>query len=285
MLQYGLANLASGAAYGLIGLCVVLIYRLLGVLNFAQGVIGTIGAFVAISAFGAGMPYVLAAGLGALAGAGVAALIGLLMATWFAEADLQTRSSVTIALMISLLVLGFRLFGNTPRTVPQFLPGLSLQVGPLVIPAATLALVAAMFALAGLLSVLLKRTRIGLQLQALAERPISAELLAIPARPLTVAVWAVAGAIASLTILVIAPTRSSDLLTLSLLVLPALGAALLGLFRSFWLAISGGLGIGLLEGLANSLPSIAPYRQVLPLLIILAALLWWQRREVWDAAR
>ena len=51
------------------------------------------------------------------------------------------------------------------------------------------------------------------------------------------------------------------------------------------LTLAGGILLGVLEGLASSIDSIAQYRSAIPFLVILAVLLWSQREARWDEAR
>ena len=88
-----------------------------------------------------------------------------------------------------------------------------------------------------------------------------------------------------IAVVLAAPTRVSSFLSLTLLLIPALAAALFGLYRSFGLALFGGLLIGLLEGAATLSSATAPFRYTLPFLAIALVLGWTQRKERWDAAR
>lgn len=285
MIPSALAGLAAGGAYALLGVCVVLLYRMVGVLNFSAAAVGALGVYAALAFSDAGLGYWGGALAGLAVGGLASALIGLVMARWFFESTLATRSTVTIALLIGLLGLAHRVFGDAPRAVPSVFPNASVAALGVVVPADALLAVALALGLAALVGLLLNRTTLGVRLRALSERPTTAELLGIPARPLAVLVWAAAGVLATLAVLVIAPTRPADFGSLAFLVLPAMASALLGLFRSFAATVAGGLAVGLLEGLATAFDAVAPYRSLLPFLVVLAALLWTQRREVWDAAR
>ena len=53
--------------------------------------------------------------------------------------------------------------------------------------------------------ILLRRTRVGLLLRALAERPTTAELIGVRVPRLAVLVWAITGAATALAIMIIAP--------------------------------------------------------------------------------
>ena len=50
MIQQALGGLVQGGAYGAIAICIVLMYQMLGVLNFAQSAMGALGACVSLFA-------------------------------------------------------------------------------------------------------------------------------------------------------------------------------------------------------------------------------------------
>ena len=285
MLELAISSLVAGGAYALIATCLVLQYRMVGVLNFAVCAFGMLGAHTSIWLSGLGWPYLPSALAGAVVSALCSSLAGYIMATYFAEANLRTRSTVMIAMTVTILSIAPRIFGNEAKSTPELLPGLSLTVGGVVLPAASLAVLFGTLALAGGVGWLLVSTRLGVRLRALSERPVTAELLGLPAKRLAVGVWAFSGAISSVALLLIAPSRTTDIAGLTLFVLPALAAALLGLFKHLPTVVLGGLGVGLIEGIAAGTPGLSRYDSALPLLLIVVALLWSQRGEVWDAAR
>lgn len=285
MLNTALASLTSGGAYALLGVCLVLTYRMTGVLNFSQAVIGAFGTYAALVLFGLGIPHGAAIGIGVLVGAALSAAIGAVIARWFSEGGTIVRSTVTIAMFLGILVVGFRLFGDNPRVVPALFPGVRLKLGGVTLTASTMLAIAGVAVLAGAVAWFLRATRTGVLLRAISERTTTARLLGVPVRPLTIAVWTVAGAISTLAVVIIAPTRTNDYASLALLILPALAAALLGGFRSVGATIVAGFGIALVELLGARVGPFAQYRTVVPFVAILVALLWMQRREVWDEAR
>jgi branched-chain amino acid transport system permease protein len=285
MIQSAITGLIAGGTFALLGVCIVMTYRMVRVVNFALAAIGAFGAYIGIVLSGNGWSYLPALVLAALAGAGAAAICGLVMARWFARAQTDRRSVVSIALFIAIVTLGTHIFGSNPRYIPALLAGDTLKVGGVVITLASILVVLAAVGLAFGVQQFLKRSGLGVRLRAMSERPQTAELLGVPALWLAIGVWAFTGAVAAAAVLVVAPTRASDFSSMSLLVLPALAGAAIGLLRSTWGAVVGGIGIGLLEGLAGNWHSISPYRDALPLLVMIAVLLWSQRREVWDAPR
>ncbi|SDR57454.1 amino acid/amide ABC transporter membrane protein 1, HAAT family [Rhizobiales bacterium GAS113] len=286
MLTAAVAGLAAGGAYALLGVCAIFTYRLVAVVNFTGAASGAVGTFASIALIEAGFPVAIAVGAGILAGALVGLAIGMVMTSWFFEARAQTKAAVTVALLVGMVALGLHLTGGQhPHQFRELVPGSVLRLAGVEITAAaalTIALAACFTAAAELL---LRRTRFGLRLRALSERPMAAELIGIPVRFLSLAVWTVTGAVTSFALMIIAPQRSPDFMSLSLLVVPALAAALVGSFESFWMAALGGLAIGVIEGAASDLTSLSQYRGAVPFLVILSVLMWSQRGARWDEAR
>ena len=286
MLTSIIAGLAAGGAYALLAVCVVFTYRLVAVVNFTGAAIGATGTFamVMLLEWGLSLPLSVIAGL--LAGMLTAVLLGAVMMRWFSAASPQTKAAVTVALLVGMIALGLRLTGGQhPRPFPDLVPGAAFSVAGVVITRAAVVSItlAIFFTIAA--TAFLNRTRTGLKLRALSERPMTAELVGIPAKKLSIMVWAITGLATTLALMIIAPQRAPNFMTFSMLVVPAFAAALIGSFRSFWLTLFGGIALGLLEGFAAGLKDLAQFRSSVPFIIILAVLLWSQRKARWDEAR
>ncbi|MBR0911556.1 branched-chain amino acid ABC transporter permease [Bradyrhizobium japonicum] len=285
MLSFVIAGLIPGSAYALLAISITITYRTLGVLNFSQTAIGVFGAYVGLEAAQAGVPQPFAAFIGLAVGGLIGLLVGALMVRWFNDSDAQTKSAVTIVLMLGIFALGARIFGRSPRAAPQLFPDGGVELGDVAISINTMVGLLAAFVVAVGVSIALKRSRIGICLSALAERPKTAELIGIPVGRLSLSIWALTGIIAASAITFIMPTRPNNFIVLGLLLLPALAASLFGLFRQIYLALIGGLVLGIIESCATYLDALAPYRAALPFIAVLIILLWSQRREVWDGTR
>lgn len=280
------AGLPAGGAYALLGVCLVFTYRLVAVVNFTGAAIGAVGTFTLVLLHEHGFPLWPGVGLGLIAGMLAAMILGLVMVTWFSESPAQTKAAVTVALLVGVVAIGLRVTGGQhPRPFPDLIPGPAFTVAGVVITKAAVATIGLAIAFAGAATLFLNNTRTGLQLRALSERPTTAELLGMRTRVLSIGVWAVAGIATTLALMLIAPQRPPNFLTLSLLVVPAFAAALIGFFRSFWLTLVGGLALGMIEGFTASIDELQQFRGTVPFVIILAVLLWSQRNERWDEAR
>ncbi len=285
MLQASVAGLLAGGAYAMVGVCVVLLYQMTGVLNVAQAAIGAFGTMVMLQLLERGLGFGVALPMGVLTAAALAALLGWAIARFYADSSAQVRTIVTVAVLVGLLAIGFRLFGNDPRTVPSLVPGAGFRLADVVVSGNALIALVLAAAIAAGAGLLLNRSRLGVRLRAISERPVTAEMLGVPVTALAVGVWAVMGAVTAVAVTAVAPTRPSNFLSLSLLVMPAMAAALLGGLRHLGGAAVGGVLIGVIEGAGTSVRQFSEYRQVLPFVVVVAALLWMQRREVWDATR
>lgn len=286
MLQGAIAGLAIGGVYAIIAVCMTLMAQLVRVINFAQAGIGMFGAFLAASlAQSLRMPVPVGLLIGLVTGIALSVLIGLITQRWLPEASVSARSAVTVGALLLLVSLSFILFGTRPMTFAPIVSGTAFAVGGVVVSQVTIVMVALAALVSGGAWLLLAKTTVGTKLRAIADRPVAAELIGIPVTSLTIGVWAASGLIVTVVVMIVAPTQTSDATSLSMLVIPASAAALLGAFKRLGLALVGGLLLGVIQGAVSQLPELMLVRDWIPLVLIVLFLLWNQRKEVWDAAR
>ena len=285
MLTLAIAGLAAGGAYAIFGVSIVVLKRMAGVVNFSQAVVGAFGAYTTAWLTDEGWNLLAAALVGIVVAVVIALAVGLMFARFFSEADEAVRTAAMIALTVGLFALGFRFFGDTPRSVPVILPGRSVSIGGVVVTASTFLILGAAAVTVVATIWLLERTRIGSQVRALSERPIVAELLGVPVYSRTIMVWGASGLVTAVGMILVSSNLPGSFSSLGFLIFPAMAAALIGAFESPVLAFVGGVGVGVLEALSSYRPGLAEYRGAVPFLIALLVLLWTQRNEVWGAAR
>jgi branched-chain amino acid transport system permease protein len=102
---------------------------------------------------------------------------------------------------------------------------------------------------------------------------------------LSLTVWCASGAVATAALLLAAPVWSSEFSTLSFIVVPALTAALIGVFRHYPSAVLGGLALGVIQGMLAQTDAFSDYRSVVPFAALAVILLWRERKAVWDEVR
>lgn len=285
MIQGALAGLAIGGVYAVIAVCLTLMARLVRVINFAQAAVGMFGAFLAAGVAHLGVPDVAAITIGLLTGTLLSGAVGFILSRWLPEADTSARSAVTVAALLTLLALSFIIFGTEPISFTVLISGSAFEVGNVIISWITVVMVALAVGLAAVTKIVLDRTRLGTQLRAVADRPIAAEMLGVRVGLITQAVWLLSGLVVTVAIVIVAPAQTSDALTLSMLVINAAAAALLGGFMRLDAALVGGLLLGMAQGVIAQFSDWILLRDWLPLVLIVVLLLWSQRKAVWDVAR
>lgn len=281
-----IAGLSAGGAYAILGVCAIFTYRLVAVVNFTGAAIGAAGAFTTVALHENQIPLPLAVAAGIAAGALAGLLVGYVMTRWFANSSASTKAAVTAALLVGVISVGLRLTGGQhPHSFPEIIPGSAFRLAEVEVTWASLTTIALALVFTIIVEQFLARTKTGLELRALSQRPMAAELLGVRVRLLALCVWAVTGAVTAFALMIIAPLRSPDFATLSLLVVPALAAALIATFTSFRAALLGGILIGCLEGAVSAIDAVSQFRSTVPFFVILAVLMWTQRRAQWDDAR
>ncbi|GAB1385960.1 branched-chain amino acid ABC transporter permease [Melaminivora sp.] len=271
-LPFLVSGLGLGAVYALSGVGLVVLYRSSGVLNFAFGALGAIGAYVAWSVLQAGQPQALAWAAALATAMGLSLAYGRLLAPRLAQRDPIVRSIATLG--FALMVMGFTewFWGEQPRRLilPTDADGLEFaEVRLTYTRVLGLALALAMMAAIGLL---LARTRTGLRMRALAnDRDLSA-LLGLRVLHVDTVAWVLSGAFAGVCGLLLANFVRLQATLLTFLVIPAFAAAMLGRLNSLPITVAAGIAIGLLEALAITVPGFAPFRTSVPFMVALAAL-------------
>lgn len=279
-----LANsLEDGAIYALVGLGLVLVYRATGVLNFAQGELGTIPAFFILTVLLArGKTQVIPglegeqtflegeldpaiiSGLELALWTLVALAVGALLAMavyWLVIKRLADASPVTslvatagvALLMLQLEILGFEAKG---RKFPVFIEGApcfsssggectsQLNLAGSIVSWHQVIIVLVLAAAATLLA-LFFRTPAGVALLATAQEPFAAQLHGISVQSMAMTAWAAAGALAAMAgVLAAGASLLSPGLMTGTYLIPAFTGAVLGGLNSMTGAVVGGLLLG-----------------------------------------
>jgi len=273
-LPFVISGLGVGAAYALSGVGLVVLFRATGVLNFAFGAIGALGAHVAwqLLQWEWSLPVAVVSAI--LVSALCSFLYGRLLAPLLSQRDAVVRACGTLALALVLIAIMGYVWGELPRRL-QFptdkmfvtLSGVRLTYTRIIAIALSLLTVVG-------ITLLLNRTRLGLDMRALAnDRDLSA-ILGVRVLRTETAAWLITGVFAGLSGVLLA-----DLLVrlqgkfLTFLVIPAIAAAILGQLRSLWGTAFAGLGIGIIEAILTPMDRIAPYRTAAPFAIALLAVI------------
>jgi branched-subunit amino acid ABC-type transport system permease component len=235
-------------AYMMFALGIVFAYRASRVLNLAHGAMATLPAYVA---------YALAPRTGTVvAMAGAAAVGALLGAVVERGVVRRLRPAGTTAQTVgTVAVLGFlvaviaKTWGTTPLRAAGVFPRGSFAVGDAQLQWGSVGLFGVAVASAAACWWLLQRTDLGLALRGAAANPRAASLMGINPNRAAAIAWSLSGLLAGTGGVLLAAATNLHPYVLSLQVLPAFVAALLGGLESVTGAMWGAAVVGCVIGL------------------------------------
>jgi branched-chain amino acid transport system permease protein len=243
-------GLSTGSIYGALALAIVLVNQATGLINFAQGGMAVLAAYVAWSLTTHGVPLVLAI----LASVLFSLVLGAVVERWlmrrFEGGDPDTAVVVTIGLLT--LITGFCgwIWTYNNKQFPSLFPLGTVSVGGVSISirsiGTTLVIVVAMV----LLQVLFVGTKLGLALRAVAINPESAAFSGLPVGRLLMVGWGLAAALGAVAGALVAPQLTLTPGMLDTALVYALAAVILGGLTSPIGVVVAAWIIGVLENLA-----------------------------------
>jgi len=284
VVRFAVLGLGLGGAYAMLALGVITIYRGTGVPNFSQGAVGMFSAFIFFDLRDNAHWPSWAAGLVTLAFSIAAGwLFYVAVMRQLRTSPVLARIVATLALLLLLQGLALQFFSVNTTTPAPILPDSIVQVWGVAIPEDRLLIAAIAVVLAVVLSLLSIRTRLGLAIRAVADTEKGAQLVGLSPAMLGALTWGLGFALAALAGVLLSPDAGLDANALTLLIVPVFGAALLARFSSFWIAVIGGIAIGMAQSVlqlyANSagsglsvLWSGVGRAQAFPALVIIVAI-------------
>ena len=251
VLQLLVSGVSLGCVYGLIALGFVLIYKATEMVNFAQGEMMMLGAFVAFGFINLlGWPFIVGviATLVVMGALGVV-LERLLLRPMIGEPPFAVLM-LTIGLGFVLRAMAGAIWGNEPKTLASPYAGGVIRIGELIIGYENLAIVIGTALLCLALFLFFKFTRVGVAMQAASQNQLAAFYVGIPVKRVFSLVWGLSAAIAGLAGILVAPVSLISP-TMGFIGIKAFAAAIVGGFGSLPGAIVGGLIIGVAEQFAG----------------------------------
>ena len=245
------SGIAVGSLYALIALGFVLIYKGTGVINFAQGEVIMVAAFVAyylVKLFG--FPFWLAVPVTLV----VAALLGasterLVIRPMLGE-PVFSVVMVTIGLSIFLRSMAGIVFGPHNYVFPNPFPTEPMNLGGIVLSHTHFWSMIISFSLMVIFFIFFKFARLGLGMRATANDQDTASLMGISIKRVYALTWGISFVIGGVAGIFLANVMVLNV-GLAFVAISAFPAVVLGGLESVPGAIIGGLAIGIIENLAG----------------------------------
>ena len=160
-------------------------------------------------------------------------------------AKLAASLGVLLVLQAGVIVV----FGNTSKSAPAILPSDTVTFFDRIVPKDRFILAGIVIVAAAALAALYRWTPFGLSTRAASENEVSAMLAGLSPNQLAIRNTVLACVVSGGLGVLVAPLIALDSQTLAFQVVPALAAALLAGFTSFFIACFAGLGIGVVQSL------------------------------------
>ena len=286
LIQLIIDGVASGCIYWLVALGFVLIYTATETINFAQGDILMLGAFVAFSLIGVlGMDYILGFALTVV----IIAVFGFFLDAVVIRQIIGQPPFATVMLTIGIgfILRGFAsiFWGTDIFSFSTPFSGKITEFNGLIISYVNLSIIIGTVILVSVLYLFFTFSRIGVAMRASSENQLAAYYMGIPVKFIFSLIWSISAATAAIAGVLLAPITLVDT-SISLIGLKAFAAAVLGGFGSIPGAIVGGIIIGIVEQLCGTYENylFGGIREISAYLVLILTLIIYPRGLFSDKA-
>ena len=248
---YTVIGITLGGIYALAAIGLVLIYRVSGVLNFAQGAVSMFSAFVAYQVSTVtGAPAAVGLLAAIVAGGAIGYVIERFTIRPLAGRSALSKVVVTIGWLLVLQTAAGLIWGQTAYHRPVQLasiqgftfPGTSVVVGW-----DEFTTIAVALGLAFGTAAVLRWTTFGTSMRAVADDPEAARLWGIDVNRVMAVSWIAGSAMGAIAGVLITPRINFDPISLTIVVIDAFTAALIGRLTSLPWTVAGAMFLGLAE--------------------------------------
>ncbi len=270
-LQLTLNGLAVGCIYGLVALGFVLIYKATELVNFAQGDLLMLGAFVCYMAVvWWGLDYWLAFAIAIVTVAAFGAVLDRLVLRRVIGQPQFAVVMLTIGLGSIFRTFASVTWGSEIYTLPTPFGGV-WRIGGITLSHQYLSIIVGTLVLCAGLYAFFNWTRVGIAMQATSQNQLAAYYMGVPVKVIFSLIWAISAGVAAAAGVLLAPVTLIDINMGLAVALKAFAAAVLGGFGSIPGALAGGIIIGLIELYSGAtLPD--GFKDTMPYIVLLIVL-------------
>ncbi|GAA3199658.1 branched-chain amino acid ABC transporter permease [Microbacterium terregens] len=249
-IQLVIDGLSAGSIYAALALAIVLVNQATGLINFAQGAMAVLSAYVAYSFLRIGVPLVLAILLAVVVSFIFGALIERFLMRRFERGDPDTAVVVTIGLLTLITGIAGWIWSFNNLQFPSLFPVQSVNILGAVVSVRSIGTTLVIVGIMILLQLLFIGTKLGLALRAVAVNPQSAAFSGLPVGRLLMVGWGLAAALGAIAGALVAPSLTLTPGMMDAALVYALAAVILGGLSSPLGVVIAAWMIGVLENLA-----------------------------------
>jgi branched-chain amino acid transport system permease protein len=242
--QQIVSGLATGSIFASVALALVLIYRAMGIINFAQGELAMFTTYIAWQLTQTGMPMLLAFALAVLIAFVGGVALERIVVRPVERAPQLTVVIVTLGLFTVFNGLAGWFWGYVVKSFPTPFPTTPLNIGGVAFSAQDVGVIVVSLITLGLISLFFQKTKIGLAMRAAALYPEQSRVLGIHVGWMLALGWGLASMVGAISGIMVAPALFLDPNMMQSIVVYAFAAAVLGGIESPVGAVVGGLVLG-----------------------------------------
>ena len=246
--QLLIAGVSLGSVYALICLGFVVIYRATGVINFAEGGLVVVGAYLTHQLVTRwSLPFAIGVPLAMVGVAGFGLLLERFVLRRMVGQPVFAIILITLGVLFVLEQLCAALWGYDVLMIGDPWGVRTVNIGGAAIRVADVWTIGAALMTLGAFFALFRRTTLGIAMRAGASDPEAALAHGISPRAIHGVAWAIAGAVATIAGVLLAAGPKGVDLTLASVAFRAFPAMILGGLDSAEGAVAGGIIIGIVE--------------------------------------
>ncbi|MCL5962239.1 MAG: branched-chain amino acid ABC transporter permease [Chloroflexi bacterium] len=277
LLQLVVNGLAMGCIYALIAMGFIITYNAVGLINFAQGELVMLGAFLAVAALSSlQLPLALAYLLSMVGMVAFGYVFQLTVFRPLQQKPLFTVIVATIGVSIILKNVARIAWGPEPMTLAGFFSSNTFDIGGVIILQQSVFIIVVTSILLVAQHLFFTYTIYGKRMRAVAQNQEVARLMGISVGQLIALSFILSALLGGIAGLLLAPVFLVTLNMGGIALLKAFAACILGGFGSIPGAVVGGLFLGVTEILMAAYVSSA-YKDVLAFVILILVLLAFPR--------
>lgn len=244
-LQITFSGLVLGSIYALAAFGIVLIYNTTEVVNFAQGEMGMVTAFISYFFLTSlGLPFYLSFILSLLFAALLGTAVYQVIMKQVQHAPLMNQIVVTLGLFLIFNGIAGLIWGYTPFGYPDIIQGDSFKIGSIYMTSHQLFVLVVTFVLMGILYFVFRHTTLGIAMKATQQDAETALLMGIRVPRVFTLTWAVAAVLGGVAAILTAPITYLEPNMMLHILIMGFAAAILGGFVNLIGAVFGGLIVG-----------------------------------------
>lgn len=249
--QMVVSGALMGLVYALVAYGFQLTYATSKSINFGQGELVMVSAFICLTLTNLGLPYGIMVPLGLLCGA----LLGLFVERAGVRLALEQKSEGWILLTIIIGLIFFsaseNIWGRDDRPFPTPIPSDAIQLFGISVTPVEISVAVGVFLIMGLIELFKRKTLLGKAFEAVSADRDAAELMGVSATRTVMLSYALSGMVAAVAGILVAPITTVGPTMASTLVLKAFSVAVVAGLESGFGVVVIGIFLGALESLTS----------------------------------